>query len=210
MPRRARVQQPHAGSSSARPTRLVVRRRCKVRSHLPIPFFLAASTTKCPPHVVVSCLCMRALDPAPMCVVRRRAIPVSSLVEMGSRRLPLCTAPRAARFAEPCAQHPQNTSSQLARTRFRICAARRRWDSDDVCLPLHLPLELVRLHPPPPACAHSRRCPPCARYVIVLCLPGALARSSELSCAVVAVALVRYRALSVCEIKRFAYLRSVN
>jgi hypothetical protein len=36
---------------------------------------------------------MRALDPAPVRVVRRRAIPVSSLVEMGSRRLPLCTAP---------------------------------------------------------------------------------------------------------------------
>jgi hypothetical protein len=52
---------------------------------------------------------------------------------------------------------------------------------------IHLPLELVRL---PPACAHSRRSPRCcplyARYVVVLCLLGALARSSELSCAVVA------------------------
>jgi hypothetical protein len=77
-------------------------------------------------------------QPAPVCVVRRRAIPVSSLVKMGSWRLPLCTAPRAARFAEPCAQQPQNTSSQLARTRFRIYAAHRR-DSDGISLPLHLP-----------------------------------------------------------------------
>jgi hypothetical protein len=59
------------------------------------------------------------------------------------------------------------------------------------------PLELVRL---PPACAHSRRsprrCPLCTRYVIVLCLSGALARSSELSCAVVAVALMHCFTLS--------------
>jgi hypothetical protein len=47
-------------------------------------------------------------------------------------------APRMARFAEPCAQHAQNTSLQLARTRFRICVARCR-DSDGVRLPLHLP-----------------------------------------------------------------------
>jgi hypothetical protein len=46
--------------------------------------------------------------------------------------------PRATRFAEPCAQQPQNTSSQLARTRFRIYVARRQ-DSDGVWLPLHLP-----------------------------------------------------------------------
>jgi hypothetical protein len=93
MPHRARVQQPHTGSSSARPARLIVYRCRKVRSRPLIPFFLVASTTKCPPHVVASCLCLRALDPASVCVVHRRVIPVSSLVEMGSRRLPLCTAP---------------------------------------------------------------------------------------------------------------------
>jgi hypothetical protein len=81
---------------------------------------------------------LRALNPASVRVVRRRAIPVSSLVEMGSRRLPLCMPPRATQFAEPCAQQPQNTSSQLARTRFHIYVARRR-DSDGVWLPLHLP-----------------------------------------------------------------------
>jgi hypothetical protein len=64
-----------------------------------------ASTTKCSPHVIASCLCRRALDLAPVRVVRRRAIPIPSLVEMGSTRLPprttrlccLCVAVRASR-----------------------------------------------------------------------------------------------------------------
>jgi hypothetical protein len=61
MPHRAHVQQPHAGSSSARPARFVVRRRRKVRSHPPTPFFLVVCRV-----------------PAPLCtipfVARRRSL----------------------------------------------------------------------------------------------------------------------------------------
>jgi hypothetical protein len=45
------------------------------------------------------------------------------------------------------------------------------------------------------ACAPSTQ-PLCASFVVVLCLPGALVRSSELSCTVVAVAVMRCFALS--------------
>jgi hypothetical protein len=89
------------------------------------------------PHMSLHCVCACAPSTQPLHVVRRQAIPISSPVEMGSKRLPLCTAPRAARFVEMCAQQPQNTSSQLARTCFRICATRRR-DSNGVRLPLRL------------------------------------------------------------------------
>jgi hypothetical protein len=52
MPRRARVQPPHAGSSSARPARFVVRRGRKVRSRPPTPFFIAVCRV---------CVCHRAV-----------------------------------------------------------------------------------------------------------------------------------------------------
>jgi hypothetical protein len=81
---------------------------------------------------------MRALN-QPLCVsfvVEPYSYPRSSRWAAGV--YPYAHPPRVARFAEPCAQQPQNTSSQLVRTRFRIYAARRR-DSDGVSLPLHLP-----------------------------------------------------------------------
>jgi hypothetical protein len=58
---------------------------------------------------------------------------------------PMHGPPRSVICRTVCATAPKQ-SSQLARTRFRICAA-RRWDSDGVRLPLHLPLELIRLPP---------------------------------------------------------------
>jgi hypothetical protein len=61
---------------------------------------------------------------------------------------PMHAPPRGVICRTVCATAPKQ-SSQLARTRFRICAA-RRWDSDGVRLPLHLPLELIRLPPPLP------------------------------------------------------------
>jgi hypothetical protein len=99
--------------------------------------FLAASTAKCPPHVVASC----PARPQPSLCARRSS---SSHTRILARRdgqqasTPMHAPPRATQFAEPCAQQPQNTSSQLARTRFHIYVACRR-DSDGVWLPLHLP-----------------------------------------------------------------------
>jgi hypothetical protein len=52
MPHRARVQPPHAGSSSARPARFVIRRGRKVRSCPPTPFFIAVCRV---------CVCHRAV-----------------------------------------------------------------------------------------------------------------------------------------------------
>jgi hypothetical protein len=75
----------------------------------------------------------------PLCasfVVRRLAILVPSLVELGSTRLPPRTAP--ARHNSPNRSRSSPKRVLAERTRFRICAA-HHLGSDGVRLPFHLP-----------------------------------------------------------------------
>jgi hypothetical protein len=89
------LAQRHRGRPSSTRPELASRRRPKLHVSLPVRSGRCAT---CAPSIQPLCASF---------VVRRLAIPVSSLVEMGSRRLPLCTVPRAARFVEPCVQEPQ-------------------------------------------------------------------------------------------------------
>jgi hypothetical protein len=93
------------------------------------------------PHTSLRRVSACAHSTQPLCasfVVEPYTYPRSSRWAAGIYLYAPPPPPRATRFAEPCAQQPQNTSSQLARTRFRIYVARRQ-DSDGVWLPLHLP-----------------------------------------------------------------------